>query len=128
MMLRLLLKMLLLSPDLLRTHALGYVDLANEASVRYLGTLKTRWVMYVLSVLTLLLALIFGGVALLLWGTLPLSDAPHPWVLLALPVTCGVLSGLCWCLARTQRLQPLLKDIQAQIALDLQAIRQVHSA
>ena len=64
----------------------------------------------------------------LLWGTLPLSDAPHPWVLLALPVTCGVLSGLCWWLARTQRLQPLLKDIQAQIALDLQAIRQVHSA
>jgi hypothetical protein len=26
------------------------------------------------------------------------------------------------------RLQPLLQDIQAQIALDLQAIRQVHSA
>jgi hypothetical protein len=39
-----------------------------------------------------------------------------------------LLSGLCWWWARNQRLQPLLKEIQAQIALDLQAIGQVHSA
>jgi hypothetical protein len=38
------------------------------------------------------------------------------------------LSGLCWRWARNQRLQPLLQDIQAQIALDLQAIGQVRSA
>ena len=126
-MMRLLLKMLLLPPDLLKSHAQGYVDLASEVGARYLCTLKNRWVMYALSVLTLLLALIFGGVALLLWSTLPLNDAPHPWVLLVLPVTCLSLSGLCWWWARAQRLQPLLKDIQAQIALDLQAIGQVHS-
>jgi H+/Cl- antiporter ClcA len=127
-MMRLLLKMLLLPPDLLKSHAQGYVDLASEVGARYLCTLKNRWVMYALSVLTLLLALIFGGVALLLWGTLPLNDAPHPWVLLALPAACLCVSGLCWWWARNQRLQPLLKDIQAQIALDLQAIGQVHSA
>jgi hypothetical protein len=126
-MVRLLLKMLLLPPDLLKSHAQGYVDLASEVGVRYLCTLKNRWVMYALSMLTLLLALIFGGVALLLWGTLPLIDAPHAWVLLALPMACLFLSGLCWWWARTHRLQPLLQDIQAQIALDLQAIRQVHS-
>jgi hypothetical protein len=128
MMFRLLLKMLLLPPDLLKSHAQGYVDLASEVGVRYLCTLKNRWVMYALSVLTLLLALIFGGVALLLWSTFPLTDAPHAWVLLALPVACLLLSGLCWWWARSQRLQPLLKDIQAQIALDIQAIRQVQSA
>jgi hypothetical protein len=78
-------------------------------------------------VLTLLLALIFGGVALLLWSAFPLHDAPHAWVLPVLPVSCLCLSGLCWWGARTQRHQPLLQDIQAQIALDLQAIGQVHS-
>jgi hypothetical protein len=67
-------------------------------------------------------------VALLLWSALPLHDAPYAWVLLALPTACLSLSGLCWWWARTLRLQPLLQDIQAQIALDLQAIRQVHSA
>jgi hypothetical protein len=127
-MLRLLLKMLLLPPDLLKSHAQGYVDLASEVSARYLCTLKNRWAMYALSVLTLLLALIFGGVALLLWGALPLHDAPHAWVLPALPAACLCLSALCWWGARTQRLQPLLQDIQAQIALDLQTLRQVHSA
>jgi hypothetical protein len=126
-MLRLLLKMLLLPPDLLKSHARGYVDLASELSARYLCTLKNRWLMYGLSALTLLLALIFGGVALLLWSALPLSDAPHPWVLLALPAMSLLISGLCWWWARTQRLQPLLGDIQTQIELDLQAIRQVHS-
>lgn len=126
-MVRLLLKMLLLPPDLLKSHAQGYVDLASEVGARYLCTLKNRWVMYALSLLTLMLALIFGGMALLLWSALPLVDAPYGWVLLALPSACLLLSGLCWWWARNQRLQPLLQDIQAQIALDLQAIRQVHS-
>lgn len=127
-MMRLLLKMLLLPPDLLKSHAQGYVDLASEVGARYLCTLKNRWVMYALSVLTLVLALIFGGVALLLWSAFPLHDAPHVWVLLALPAVCLCVSGLFWWRARAQRLQPLLQDIQAQIALDLQAIGQVHSA
>lgn len=118
---------MLLPPDLLKSHAQGYVDLVSEVGARYLCTLKNRWVMHALSVLTSLLALIFGGVALMLWGTLPLQDAPHVWVLLALPVTCFFLSGLCWWQARSQRLQPLLQEIQTQIALDLRAIRQVHS-
>ena len=127
-MVRLLLKMLLVPPDLLKSHAQGYVDLASEVGARYLCTLKNRWVMYALSFLTLMLALIFGGMALLLWSALPLVDAPYGWVLLALPSACLLLSGLCWWWARSLRLQPLLQDIQAQIALDLQAIRQVHSA
>ncbi len=75
-MMRLLLKNLLLPPHLLKSHAQGYVDLASEVGARYLCTLKNRWVMYALSVLTLLLALIFGGVALLLWSAFPLHDAP----------------------------------------------------
>ena len=127
-MVRLLLKMLLLPPDVLKSHAQGYVDLASEVGARYVCTLKNRWVMYALSFLTLMLALIFGGMALLLWSALPLVDAPYGWVLLALPSACLLLSGLCWWWARSLRLQPLLQDIQAQIALDLQAIRQLHSA
>lgn len=128
MMLRLLLKILLLPPDLLQSHAQGYVDLASEVSVRYFCALKRRWLMYGLSALTMLLALIFGGVALLLWSAVPLISAPRAWVLVALPSFFLVVSGLSWWWARAQRMQPLLSDIQAQIKLDLQAIRQVHPA
>jgi hypothetical protein len=125
LMMALLLKMMLLPPHLLKSHAQGYADLASEVGARYLCALKNRWVLYGLSVLSLLLALIFGGVALLLWGALLLPNMPRVWILLALPVSCLMLSGLCGWLARRVHVQPLMKEIQAQIALDIQTLRQV---
>lgn len=127
MMLRTLLKILLLPPDLLLSHVHGYADLAGEVGGRYLGTLRNRCLMFGMSALSLLLALILGGVALLLWSAFPLNDAPHVWVLMALPALFLFLSAWCGWWAYTQQLPSLLGDIQAQIELDLQAIRQVHS-
>jgi hypothetical protein len=69
-----------------------------------------------------------GGVALLLWSTLPLNEAPHTWVLLALPLTLLVLSGLCWAWARRLRTRPLLDDIKGQLQLDLLAIQQAQKS
>jgi hypothetical protein len=120
----LLLKLLLLPPDLLRSHVKGYADLATEVGARYLCTLKNRWLMYGVSVLALLLALIFGGTGLLLWSVFPLLDAPHPWVLLALPAGFGLVSVMCWWWAGSLRQQPLFKDIHTQIQLDMLAIGQ----
>lgn len=128
MMLHLLLKILLLPPDLLKSHAQGYADLAGEVGVRYFCAFKNRWLMYGLSALTMLLALILGGVALLLWSALPLINTSRAWILVALPSFFLLVSGLSWWWARAQQPQPLLSDIQAQIQLDLQAIRQVHTA
>ncbi len=123
-----LLKLLLLPPELLKSHAQAYADLAHELTARYLCTLKNRWVMYGLSALALLLALIFGGVGLMLWSALPLQNATHAWVLLALPASSLVVSVLCWWRARRLHLQPILREIQAQIQLDLQALQQAHTA
>jgi hypothetical protein len=122
-----LLKMLLLPPDLLKSHAQGYADLVSEWGARYLCTLKNRWVLYGLSVLALVLGLIFGGVALLLWSALGLKDAPHVWVLLALPATCWLTACALWWWAGRLRLQPILKDLQTQIQLDAVAIGQAQS-
>lgn len=123
-----LLKLLLLPPDLLKSHAQAYADLASELSARYLRTLKNRWLMYGLSALALLLAVMFGGVSLLLWGVLPLQDAPHAWVLLALPLGTLVISLLCWWWARSLHLQPILSEIWTQIQLDIQALQQAETA
>lgn len=123
----LLLKLLLLPPDLLRLHAKGYADLTTEIGARYLCTLKNRWLMYGLSGLAFILALIFGGFGLLLWSIFPLLDAPHIWVLLALPAGSGFVGVMCWWWARSLRPLPLFKDIHTQIQMDMQAIRQVDS-
>lgn len=121
---KLLLKMLLLPPDLLQAHAKGYVDLASELGARYWCALQSRWLLYGISALMLTLALMLGGTGLLIWSALPLTDAPHAWVLVALPLTCLLVSGLCWARARRLRLHPVLRDLQTQIQLDMLALRQ----
>ena len=120
----LLLKLLLLPPDLLRSHAQGYADLAREVGASYLCTLKNRCLLYVFSALTCLLGLILGGAALMLWSAFPLLDAPHLWLLPALPLGLFLLSVFCWLWARSLRLEPLMKSFQTQIQLDILAIQQ----
>ncbi|MGV0960233.1 MAG: hypothetical protein ACOYB1_10390 [Limnohabitans sp.] len=127
-MFKLLLKLLVLPPDLLKVHAQGYADLASQAWQQQLCVLKNRWVMYSLSVLSFLLALMLGGMAVLLWGTLPLMGAPHVWVLWALPLSLLLISVLCWVWARCLRAQPILDDIKAQIQLDMLAIGQAQAS
>ena len=122
-MLKLLLKMMLLPPELIKSHAQGYVDLASEVGSRYLCTLKNRWVMYGLSALAMVLALIFGGVALMLWSTATHLEPSQALVLWALPSTFLIISGLCWWRANSLYLPSLLQDIQSQLQLDLEVIR-----
>jgi hypothetical protein len=122
-MLKLLLKMMLLPPELIKSHAQGYVDLASEVGSRYLCTLKNRWLMFALSALTLLLALIFGGVALMLWSTATQLDASQAAVLWGLPSSFLVISALLGWRAKSLRLPSLLQDIQSQLQLDLEVIR-----
>lgn len=116
---RRLLKMVLLPPNLLLSHAQGYVDLSAEVVSRYLCALKNRCLLWGLSVLALLLALVLGGLALMLWSAMPLHEAPHPWVLLALPGCCLILSAWCGWRAHRLPLPPFLQDLKAQMALDL---------
>jgi hypothetical protein len=122
-MFKLLMKMALLPPALLKSHALGYVDLASDLGSRYLCTLKNKWVMYLVSVLSGILALIFGGVAWMLWSTLVMPSSAQPWVLWALPSACALISALCWWRARSLALPTLLQDIQSQLQLDLQMVQ-----
>jgi hypothetical protein len=122
-MLKLLLKMMLLPPELIKSHAQGYVDLASEVGSRYLCTLKNRWVMFALSALTMMLALIFGGMALMLWSTATRLDASQAAVLWGLPSSFLLISALLGWRAKSLRLPSLLEDIQSQLQLDLEVIR-----
>ena len=122
-MLKLLLKMMLLPPELIKSHAQGYVDLASEVGSRYLCTLKNRWVMFALSALTMVLALIFGGVALMLWSTASQLDTSQAAVLWGLPSSFLVISALLGWRAKSLRLPSLLQDIQSQLQLDFEVIR-----
>ena len=122
-MLQLLLKILLQPPELIRSRAKAYLNLASVVGSRYGCALRTKCLLYGLSVLALVLALIFGGMALMLWSAMPMGDAPRAWVLWALPGSCLVISGLCGWWARRLLLPSGWQDFQSQWQLDVQSLR-----
>ncbi len=123
-MLKVLLKVLLLPPGLLQSHVQGYADLISRICAQQLETLAKRCVLYALAALSLLLALVFGGMALLLWGALPLGNAPYAWVLPVLPLGLVVFAGLCWLKANSMRARQGLATIKEQIRMDMEMLRQ----
>ena len=127
-MFKLLLKILVLPPELLKVHAKGYADLASQAWAEHWCRLKNRWLIYALGWLSLTLALMLGGVALLLWSAFPLTDAPHAWVLVALPLTLLVIAITCWWWGRSVQTRPILSDIQEQIQLDILALQEMQAS
>lgn len=122
-MFKLLLKLLVLPPELLQMHAQGYADMASQAWAEHLCTLKNRWALLALCALCSVLALVWAGVALLLWSALPHVDARWAWVLPALPVATLLIAVALWAWARRLRSRPVLQDIQEQLQLDLLAIQ-----
>lgn len=123
-MFKLLLKLLVLPPELLQVHAKGYAELARQAWADHWSVFKNRWVMYALSALSLFLALMFGGVALLLWSALPVMDARHAWVLSALPLGFLAIGIACGLWARHLRMRPIWSELQEQIRLDILALKE----
>lgn len=126
-MFKLLLKLLVLPPELIQVHAQGYADLASQAWEEHLCTLKNRWALLALSALCSVLGLAWAGVALLLWSALPMIDARYVWVLPALPVATLLIAALLWAWARRLRSRPVLQDIQEQLQLDLLALQGARS-
>ncbi len=126
-MLKLLLKILLLPPGLLQVHAHGYVDLVGQLCVHQWRMMRKRWLVYALSALSFLLALMLGGMAVLLWGVLPIAGATHSWVLMALPLSLLAVSMLFWLWARSLHAHPGLDKLKEQIRLDMQTLRQAQT-
>ncbi len=123
-----LIKLLVLPPELLRGHAQAYADLLHQSWQQHLCTLKNRWLMYALAMVCLLLALVFGGTALLLWSALPVLREGFVWVLWVLPLALLVCSAVCAAWAQRLRSRPLLDELKEQIQLDLLAIRQAQTS
>lgn len=121
---RLLLKLLLLPPDLLQMHVHGYADLALEEWTRQLCAWKTRCLAYALCAASGLLGVFLAGVSLLLWSALPALDEHRAWVMWLAPATLCLFSLACWVWAgRIQMSHPFGK-LKEQIALDILALRQ----
>jgi hypothetical protein len=118
------LKILLLPPQLLKTHVRGYADLASQAWEQRMRILKTRLILYVIGATSWLLGLLLAGVSLLLWSALPVLAEHSAWVMLGLPGALLALALICQIWAHRLQSPSAFEKIKAQIALDMLALRQ----
>lgn len=112
------LKIFLLPPELLRSHAQGYADLASEELTQLACQLKNRLLLWLWGVFSLLLGLGLGGVAVLLWSALPELNPQRSWVLLALPLSLCLLGLTLARSASLQKMTPLFPKLRHQLLLD----------
>jgi hypothetical protein len=120
-MLHPLLRLALARPDLLADHAGAYAELAVVSAREALADWQLRLVGWALLGAGVLLCSVFGGVALMLYGTI--AAPPTPWLLWAVPVAPALLA-LCgaW-LARRRGDSGLGAVVARQFEADLAMLR-----
>lgn len=126
-MLKVLVK-LLLRPELLTMHVQGYADLFSEESSTLMRWLRNRWLAGALGIASLLLAIQWAGMALLLWSVLPVVDPRWAWVLWAWPLAWALLALVFGVIFKMLGRPVFFPRIREQIQLDVIALRQTRQA
>ena len=119
---------LLLRPELISMHVQGYADLLCEESGLLLRYVRNRVLLCAIGVFSLVLAVLWGGVALLLWSALPTVDPRWAWVLWALPLAWVVVAAGCWLIFRMFDRSVFFPRTREQIQLDVLALKQARKA
>ena len=126
-MFKVLVKLIVMQPQLLLTHVQNYGGLLMEGWQQAVASWKARLLMYCLSAVSLLLGVACAAGALMLWAALPVLHPENSWVLVALPLVFLLASVLLYRAAQRCRLHALFDDVQAQLALDMLVIGQAKS-
>ena len=89
--------MLVHRPQMLVLHAQAYADLLGADAALAMRQVRLKVALGLMSLCMLAIALMLTGVAVMLWGVLPLAPMDWPWVMLAVPGVGWLLAlGLAW--------------------------------
>lgn len=111
-------------PQLLAEHAKAYGDLLLEEGRRTLSSLVVHAVLYAAGGVLGGLGLVFGGVALLLYATIP-GELRNGWLLVALPLAMLLAGGLCVIVARALPVNITLEVVGQQVRADIDMIHEM---
>ena len=114
-------------PQLLAEHAAGYAGLLAEELARSGAQLQRRIAWQIVGLLGLMVAVILGGVAALLWASLPEMPTQRLWLLWFTPLAPGVLGLLALWLAQRGSVQPTFDTLREQLAQDAALLRSTTS-
>lgn len=127
-MLHPLVQLLAAKPHLMADHLAGYGRLIGLQASEVLQAVRGSAALVIAGVFCALVGTGLAGVALLLWGALPVQQMPMPWLLAAVPAVPLVGAVLCALAWRQRRTAPSLQALSAQIDADLALLREAGGA
>lgn len=110
-------------PQWLAEHAAGYAELLAEEIAASGHHLKQRLALQMVGLVCLGIALVLGGVALMLWAALPVQSLRLPWLLIATPLAPALLGVMALGWAGSLSPPPVFTALRAQLAADAELLR-----
>lgn len=110
-------------PQLLAEHAAGYAGLLAEELAISGAQLKRRVTLQIVGLLGLVVAAILGGVAVLLWASLPAASMQTPWLLWFVPLVPALLGALVLWMSNSNPAEPAFATLREQLAQDAAMLR-----
>ncbi|QHE76303.1 hypothetical protein [Hydrogenophaga sp. PBL-H3] len=108
---------------MLAEHAAGYAGLLVEEVSSTGVHLKRLLTLQVVGLLSIMVSSILGGVAVLLWASLPLASLQQPWLLWFIPLVPASLGMMALGLAANHKAPPSFATLREQFAQDAALLR-----
>lgn len=123
-MLHPLLHLVATQPRLLLDHAEAYADLVAEEIANASAAWKRRALLSAIAMFCLGVAVVFAGVALMLWAVTPVIQNRELWILVAVPLLPLVIGLLCLLIAKAGNNGGAFDDLRRQVRADMNMLRE----
>jgi hypothetical protein len=121
------LKLVLTQPHLLAEHAQAYAELVAAELKKVSASMALRIGLFAGAGVLAFLGVVWGGIALMLWGSAPSDDGPAGWLLLVVPLLPIVIAVVLVFVARSKSVESGFDVIKDQVRADIDMVREVSS-
>lgn len=122
-----LLRLIATHPKLLVDHVEAYADLLNEEIGHASSGFKRRTLLLTVAVFSLGVAVVFVGMAFMLWAVVPIPQMTAPWALIAVPLLPIAIALVCLAAARRQT-KASFDNLRNQFRADMGMLREVSTS
>ena len=123
-MLHPLLHLVATQPRLLLDHAEAYADLVAEEIANASAAWKRRALLSAIAMCCLGVAVVFAGVALMLWAVAPALQDRAIWILIAVPLLPLAIGVICLLIAKARGNGGAFDDLRRQVRADMNMLRE----
>ena len=120
-----LLRLIATEPQVLGDHVEAYAELVGDELKKTSAAWTARLALYLGALCLGGVGLVFAGVAVMLWASLPPAGMQQPWVLIAVPLLTLGGAVLCGLLGRRNPIENAFDNVKKQLNADMAMLREV---